>query len=130
MDEDEKVRFWKELDKLGVNEVRLRLEAGRTYGEQRSPYVREWLRQQDRVLSDEEARKNDASRAEELSIAREAKEAAWVSARASERAASAAEVANKKATTAQIIAAISAIIAAAALVISLLAYLYPVNLVH
>ena len=112
------------FERLGEKEVRERI-AGHVFAEDRVRLANEWLRQQDQARSDEEARKIADSREEELSIARDAKDAAWTAARAAERAAEAAEAANKKAAIAQVIAAISALIAAAAMVISLLGYLYP-----
>jgi hypothetical protein len=117
------------FENLGEKEVRERI-AARIWNEERVSLANEWLRQQDQAKSDEEARKIATSREEELSIARDAKDAAWAAARAAERAADAAEAANKKATMAQIIAAISAIIAAAAMVISLLSYLHPISSAH
>jgi hypothetical protein len=62
-----------------------------------------WLAQKDQ----ESERRREASQAEQIDIARSAKDAAWAAARAAERAAKAAEKANIRATIALIIAAIS-----------------------
>jgi CHASE3 domain sensor protein len=117
MDEDEKTRLWLELEKLGVDEVRLRLETRRVYGEQRAPYVQEWLRRKDHVLSEERERTNAASQAEIAATASRAAEAAERAASAAERqalaaerAAQTAEAANRRATIALVIAAISVIV--------------------
>ncbi len=64
-----------------------------------------WLAQKDQ----ESERRRESSQAEQIEIARSAKDAAWVAARAAERAATAAEKANIRAIIALIIATISII---------------------
>jgi hypothetical protein len=64
-----------------------------------------WLAEKDA----EDHLRADSARAEEMDIARSAKDAAWVAARAAERAADAADKANARATIALIIAAVSII---------------------
>jgi hypothetical protein len=62
-----------------------------------------WLAQKDQ----ESERRREASQAEQINIARSAKDAAWAASSVAERAAAAAEKANIRATTALVIAAIS-----------------------
>jgi hypothetical protein len=62
-----------------------------------------WLEGKDQ----ESERRREASQAEQIEIARSAKDAAWAAALAAERAATAAEKANIRATIALVIAAIS-----------------------
>jgi hypothetical protein len=86
--------FWEELERLGLTEVRTRLETDHWGGVSlKGPWAREWLlRQEGRVKAEaEEARA--ASMLEQIRIARSAKNAAWAAA------------------IAAIIAAISAIVA-------------------
>jgi hypothetical protein len=64
-----------------------------------------WLAQRD----EESERRREASQAEQIDIARSAKDAAWAAAMAAERAATAAEKANIRAIVALIIATISII---------------------
>jgi hypothetical protein len=94
------------LEELGEVHARiLQSSAGFPQTSQRA--VIKWLAKKDQ----ESTRIREASQAEQLEIARSAKDAAWVAARAAERAARAAEAANRRATIAIIIAAASAIIA-------------------
>jgi hypothetical protein len=96
-----KEQFWAELEKLGPDEVRVRL-ATKYYSDvnERGLLAREWLHRLDLAAEAEVERKRDSSSAEQIRIARSAKNAAWVAA---------------------IIAIIAAIIAAAAAFISYLA---------
>jgi hypothetical protein len=86
-----------EFEKLGVSEVRFRLESG-FLGSPESGWARKWLIEK----GQEEDRRKEASQAESLEIARSAKEAAWEAARA-------ARIANMIAAAA-LVAAIIAII--------------------
>lgn len=66
----------------------------------------EWLDRRDQDVTV----RQEAYQAEQIDIARSAKDAAWASAKAAERAATAAEAANIRATRALIIAVVSAVI--------------------
>jgi hypothetical protein len=93
--------FFAELEKLGVDEVRVRL-ATKIYSDvnNKATLAREWLMRKDQSRAAETERKRDDSSAEQIRIARSAKNAAW---------------------TAAIAAIVAAIIAAVAAVIAYLA---------
>ena len=90
------------FQQMGRDEVRLLLNAHR-FNALNERWAIKWLAEGDH----EEARLIDASQAEQLEIARSAKDAAWAAAAAAERAAAAAEKANTRATIALALAAIS-----------------------
>lgn len=88
--------FLRQLDELGEAEVEIRI-AQRVYGNRRKALAEQWLANQERS-------RNESSQAEQIEIARSAKDAAWEAARA-------ARDANQHAKTANIIAAIALIAA-------------------
>lgn len=99
MNKDEwRARF----EQLGPEQVRTMMQSGGILQHQYA-FALEWLAEKDQDF----ARQKEASKSEQVEIARSAKDAAWAAARAAERAAIAAENANKRATIALIIAAIS-----------------------
>ena len=79
-----------------------------------------WLDEMDRARDAEAAAHNDASQAEQIEIARSAKDAAWAAAEAAREAAREAVRANTHATTANRIA--SAALAAAVIAIAVSIY--------
>jgi hypothetical protein len=81
-----------EFERDGEDIVRRNL-AAHIYGERKVAFAKEWLARQDQA-------RRDSSNTEQISIARDASEAAWAAARA-------AESANRRATIALILAAIS-----------------------
>jgi hypothetical protein len=87
-----------EFDSIGPAEVRARIATNVYLGATRALALA-WL-----------ARRNEASSAEQLELARSAKDAAWAAARA-------ADLANNKATIAIVIAAISIIATTVGIVI-------------
>jgi hypothetical protein len=90
------------FERMGQDAVRMHISnAGFNHSVQ--PLAIKWLAERDQ----ESERLREVSQAEQIDIARSAKDAAWAAARAAERAASAAEKANKRATIALIIAIIS-----------------------
>src|SRR5207244_5099587 len=91
-----------ELERMGERRVRLALER-KEFPDAQVHTAYKWLSEKD----DASARVKDASQAEQIEIARSARDAAWAAASAAERAAAAAEKANERATIALIIAAIS-----------------------
>ena len=101
--------LWRELklDELGIDAVRAKLAAG-VFGTKRRPVIEEWLRRQDQLLASAEAERSAASNAEQLSIARSAKDAAWAAADAARDAARNAKNANAIAIGALIVATIGA----------------------
>jgi hypothetical protein len=102
MSEDEDANMLAHLKKMGEKQVRLLLSNG-GMPLPFHPVAFKWLTDIDQELE----RVREASKAEQIEIARSAKDAAWAAARAAERAAKAAEKANIRATIALIIAAIS-----------------------
>jgi hypothetical protein len=93
---------------LGENEVREKIAAGH-WRETQLRLAQEWVRQTDQARAEEEAR----VLAEQASIARSAKDAAWV-------AAHAANAARRMATISLVIAVLSALAAIVAMFISIL----------
>lgn len=91
-----------QFEQLGSDEVRLLLNGNR-FSAQNKRWAIRWLAERDQ----EEARRKDVSQAEQIEVARSAKDAAWAAAKAAERAAAAAETANRRATIALALAAIS-----------------------
>ncbi|MFO1242739.1 MAG: hypothetical protein U1E36_06010 [Rickettsiales bacterium] len=69
-----KEEFWAELEALGEEEVRVRIVT-KKYGDvgDKLALAKEWLESQER-------RRSDASHAEQIHIARSAKNAAWIAA--------------------------------------------------
>jgi len=110
----EKEEFWAELDEVGETEVRVRL-ATKIYGDinNKGSLAREWLMRKDQARESARELRNEASRVEQIDIARSAKDAAWAAARAAEKA-------NTRATIALIIATISTIIAIVGFILPLL----------
>jgi hypothetical protein len=138
VDEDRRKRLWEEAEKLGEDEIRLRL-VGHVYGEQTKPYIEEWLRRKERSRSEERKRLDESSQAEmaeatsraamaaerAAAAAEEQARAAERASTAAERAASAAEVSatearrqSRNAHRANIIAAIALVIAAISLAVT------------
>lgn len=87
-------RYRKEFEELGVEGVKRQVRNIAYAGEQLA-HAQEWLEEQTRDASESMSR-------EQISIAREAKDAAWAAARA-------AQAANTRATIALIIATLSAV---------------------
>jgi hypothetical protein len=113
VDDDEK--FLARLESYGVTQVRQMHLAGE-WAPTLVSTVLSWLSKKDQ----EERLRVEDSQADQVEIARSAKDAAWAAARAAERAANAAEIANKRAVKAIIIAAISAVISIAIPLLSIL----------
>jgi hypothetical protein len=103
---DDEAAILNELKQLGEVEVRHRL-ATNQFSLAYHPSALRWIEDLDRAADEESERRKDASQAEQTEIARSAKDAAWLAARAAERAATAAEKATTRATIALVIAAIS-----------------------
>ncbi len=78
-------QFFAELEKIGEDEVRLRLAHGHVYGSDKVPFVEEWLRRKDQDHK-------EASNREQIEIAREATAAARAAARAALSAANTAKI--------------------------------------
>jgi phage terminase Nu1 subunit (DNA packaging protein) len=97
--------FIANLERLGPNQVRTLMQSGALAGPA-APVVA-WLAKKDQEIE----RSRSANEADQISIAREASEAAKRAAAASERQAVAAERANTRATIALVIATISIAIA-------------------
>lgn len=78
-----KEQFWGQLDALGEDTVRVRL-ATHAYGDggDRRALVEEWLRRQNQRRATEESDRSAAASAEQIRIARSAKNAAWAAAMA------------------------------------------------
>lgn len=102
MSENEDANILAHLKKMGEKQVRLLLSNG-SMPLPFHPVALKWLADTDQELE----RLRETSKAEQIEIARSAKDAAWTAARAAERAATAAEKANIRATIALVIAAIS-----------------------
>jgi hypothetical protein len=92
------------LEALGEAQVR-RLISNGGLPDTLRPAAIKWLAD----IDHDSERLKEASQAEQIDIARSAKDAAWAAARAADRAATAAEKANARATIALIIAIISVI---------------------
>jgi hypothetical protein len=90
------------FSRMGVDRVRLSPSTDSLPQSMRTPAI-QWLSQRD----EEERLRRNSSQAEQIEIARSAKDAAWVAARAAGRAATEAQTANKRAIIAIIVAAIS-----------------------
>lgn len=90
---------------LGESELRRRINTG-GWPQTLLALAMKWLDRRDQ----ESERLKLASQAEQIEIARSAKDAAWAAARAAERAATAAEAANRRATIAIVTAVVSIII--------------------
>lgn len=105
-----------EFEQEGERVVRHNLEAN-LYNSGKAASARAWLGRKDDAR---EQRTMDAE-AEQLAIARSAKDAAWASATAAQASASEAAKANRRALHAMIIAAVSAGAAVAASVVAYLA---------
>jgi hypothetical protein len=74
-------RFWAELERLGEEEVSLRIATGKYRDvHQKKSLAEEWLRLKDHERSESRHRASLASNAESLRIARSAKNAAWIAA--------------------------------------------------
>ena len=93
------------FERIGEAAVRLHVNNG-GYNSHVQTIAIEWLEMQ------KSERLKHSSKAEQIEIARSAKDAAWAAAKAAERAATAAEKANRRATIALIIAVISIAVAA------------------
>ncbi len=74
---DNKKAFWSELDELGEDKVREKLE---NYGNRRRGAVDEWLRKKDQEKSDVRARSKEAISLESLKTAKTANNIMTVSA--------------------------------------------------
>jgi ribosomal protein L9 len=76
-----KEQFWAELERLGEDEVRVKL-ATKIYSDvnERGGLAREWLLRKDQARQSERLSRNEASSREQISIARSAKNAAWAAA--------------------------------------------------
>ena len=107
---------WQEFEKLGEEKVRQNL-ATHVYGEDNTKLAREWLSHKAQQKSEEAQRRSEASSAEEVSIARSAKDAAWESAEAAKMSAKEAMRANTRASLSIVVSAVAAFAAIAAVVI-------------
>jgi hypothetical protein len=92
------------FDEMGEEAVRIHVHTF-SFNTAHQRLAIKWLAKKDQELE----RRRDASQAEQIEIARSAKDAAWAAAMAAERAATAAEKANIRAIIALIIATISII---------------------
>lgn len=101
-----KREFLAKLDAMGEAKVREQVAIG-AFGERRRAWVALWLLTHDQRRLDEAEARNDASQAEQITIARSAADAAWEAARAA-----------KNANTIATVALIAAIIAIAVSVIT------------
>lgn len=99
--------LYSELESLGEETVTANVNS-RVYGESKLPHVHTWLIRKDK---DRQSFRED----EQTSIAKSAKDAAWVSANAAERSATEAHQANRTAKAALAIAAIAVAVAIAGL---------------
>lgn len=129
--EAQKAKARAEVEELGERRVRHMLSTNQMPGSHLEA-AEEWIASIDAAALREKETAHEASQAEQLTLARSAKDAAWAASAAAERAATAAErdataaeraataveVANKRATIALIIAAISIIITAVGIWIS------------
>jgi hypothetical protein len=109
---EEKANIYAELDGLQENEIRARTKAGIWRDEKR--------RFAELYLEDKAMARATAARAEEVAVARSAKDAAWASAKA-------AKGANTRATWAIGVSIASVLIAAAGLVVAIVALLKKVS---
>ena len=118
--ENPKVARNKYFEGLGPEQVRLMLQ-NRSMNVAFEVHAREWL-----ALKDQESsRVWDASQAEQISIARSAKDAAWAAAEAARESASEAKEANRLARQANTTATWAMIIAAIATGAALMALFHP-----
>ena len=104
---DDEAAIFAELEQLGEDEVRHRLDTNQFSLAYYSPAKR-WIARRDRAESEESERKREASQSEQISIARSAKDAAWA-------AALAARKANIIASAALIMATISIVVSVIAI---------------
>lgn len=111
-----KEEFLKELEALGVEEVRARL-ASKLYTDlnEKGLFAREWLVRKDQRREAESSRRNVAFQAEQALTASRAADAAERAAEAAERQATTAERATRIAMAALIVAIISGIFSLVAL---------------
>lgn len=97
--------FWAGLEELGEHEVRTRINAGKYSNLNRKlQLAQQWL-------DDKERLRSEVSQAEEIDIARSAKDAAWAAAEQAREANRQAKMANRIAIAALIVAIIAAICA-------------------
>ncbi len=101
------VGMWDDFEKLGIEQVRKNLGTN-VWDHNKKDVAREWLTFKAQEQAEESERRNEASRSEQMEIARSAKDAAWAAADAARDAAKSARTANKTAMIALIIAAASA----------------------
>lgn len=82
-----KESFWAELESLGVDAVRTRVVTG-AYSTvtEKHQFAEEWLSRKDKEGSDEIAQRNTGPQSVEIALAQSAKDAAWITARAANRA--------------------------------------------
>ena len=111
-----KEQFWKELDDVGEDEVRVRL-ATRYYTDlnERGGLAREWIQRKDLSRAAESERARDAFQAEQALAASRAVKAADRAADAAERQANTAERATRIAIAALIVAIVAAILSLVAM---------------
>jgi hypothetical protein len=107
---DEEAAILAELKKWGEDNVRHLLASHQLSAVYHEPALR-WIEEIDRASTEESERRRAASQAEQIDIARSAKDAAWEAARA-------AKTANTIAITAVVMAII-------AIIISTFAWIYP-----
>jgi len=114
---DDPIEKW--LEDSGEAQVRLMMHTGSMPVPYNARAI-EWLSKKDH----ENQRLSEASQAEQIDIARSAKDAAWVAADAAREAAREAKKANQLAASANRIAALALIAAAIAIVVSVMGLLH------